>query len=251
MTGTPASIAPSRVPFIRRPCGGRPPGMPTPIEGSFMNFRTVPALTLARVDDITLLSFTAAAAYQTTTLFTWLMDDPQERRRRLPGYFRALLARALTAGSVYTDHRRSMVAVWLPVTRGQPPALVDDNRLVEATGPWAPRFRHLHTLLAAHHPTGAAHEWLTLLAVDPVCQRRGAASALLDHYHALLDRDGTPTCVWVDVQHRELFLRRGYKELGEPISLPAGPDLATMWRNPNPSGLRPSRRPGRRQPHHD
>jgi hypothetical protein len=127
----------------------------------------VPAFQRAHAPDIPQLSFTAAAAYQNTALAAWLVPDPPARRTILPKYFQTLLDHAITAGTVHTNPSRSLVAVWLPITRGQPPQLADDDHLTDTVGEWAPRFRTLHTLLAARHPTTEAHEWLTILAVDP------------------------------------------------------------------------------------
>jgi GNAT superfamily N-acetyltransferase len=194
-----------------------------------------PTFQRARTADIPQLSFTAAAAYQDTALSAWLVEDPRARRDVLPGYFRLLLQDAIAVGTVYTTSTRDLVAVWLPISRGQPPKLVDDDRLADTVGDWAPRFRTLHELLATRHPTAEFHEWLTVLAVDPLCQRHGAAAALLHRYHSLLDRDHTPAHVVVDQHHREFFLRRGYVDTGEPLRIPAGgPTLFTLRRDPRP-----------------
>jgi GNAT superfamily N-acetyltransferase len=88
-----------------------------------------------------------------------------------------------------------------------------------------------------HHP-GPDHDWLAILAVAPAGQGRGTGSALLAARHAVLDRIGTAAYLEAGSSRaRELYLRHGYADHGDPIELP-GPQacrMYPMWRSPQPS----------------
>jgi GNAT superfamily N-acetyltransferase len=198
---------------------------------------TIERATLADADR---LAHTIAQAFHDLAPCQWLVEDPDTRKRILPDFFRLYAELGLRSGTVLTTPDRQAVAIWLPVQPGNIPALPDhDKRLAKITGPRADRFHTFDELLDEHHPTEPAHEWLAILAVHPSQQDQGIGSALLTHHHALLDRDGTPAYLEAaEPALCPLYRRHGYQELGEPISLPAGPPLFPMWRKPNPDSTR-------------
>ena len=195
----------------------------------------------ATMADADQLALTIAQAFHNLAPCQWLVEDPAIRARIFPAYFQLYLELGIQAGTVLTTPDRKAVAIWLPVTPGSIPTLPDhDNRLAAIVGPRADRFHTFDELLDERHPAEPAHEWLAILAVHPSRQYRGIGTFLLDHYHALLDRDGTPAYLEAaEPGLCPLYRRHGYHEAaGGPIRLPAGPDLVPMWRNANPAGQR-------------
>jgi GNAT superfamily N-acetyltransferase len=125
--------------------------------------------------------------------------------------------------------------LWLPAGPDSPhgPPEGYQDRLAAATGAHLPRFQALEEAFDRHHPSGAAHEHLAVLAVRPDRQRLGIGTALLNARHAILDRDGTPAYLEAsDPAKREIYLQHGYADHGPPIQLTDGPALYPMWRNP-------------------
>lgn len=174
-----------------------------------------------------------ATAFHPLDVATWLVADPNERQRALYGHMRILVDHALDCGEVLTTIGHTAAAVWLPRTNPLPEISDYGRRLWLATGAHVDRFRALDAAFDKHHPS-ERHHHLALLAVHPDHQRRRTGSALLDFYHARLDRDAMPAYLEASSPYsRRLYLRHGYTDHGPPITLPHhGPNLHPMWRPP-------------------
>jgi GNAT superfamily N-acetyltransferase len=189
---------------------------------------------IADADDAGRLSQVIADAFHDLPPSPWLIQDPVARRRIFPPYFRLFVEHTLAAGVVQTTPARDAVALWLP-SDAVPP---DDygSRLESVTAGWTPRFVTFDEALDKHHPVGVAHHHLAILAVRPDRQGLGIGSALLSAYHAGLG-PGEPVYLEASCpRSRELYLRHGYADRGEPYYLPDGPPMCPMWR----AGSRPA-----------
>ena len=187
----------------------------------------------ARKRDLDVLSKVIAGAFRDLAVSRWLIPDPDARRTIFPGYFRILLQHAMTAGLVSTTPRRTAAAVWLPATRPAPPPDGYIGRLAEITGPFLERFVTFETELARRHPAGVFHHYLAILAVRPEAQGQGTGTALLQAHHATYDWQGIATYLEASGERtRDLYLRHGYTDHGEPIELPDGPTMYPMVRIP-------------------
>lgn len=191
------------------------------------------------------LSSLIALAFHQLAPSVWLIPGSLERRRVLPRYFHLLVDDALERGRVYTTAGRTAAALWFPVAEAGAPAPVGyEEALAAATGPWHQRFRTFDGHLDKHHPGGLRHDHLAILAVHPDWQRRGLGTALLAAHHAVLDRTDSPTAAYLEASGadtRELYLRHGYSDFGEPIQLPGGPNMYPMLRPARPAdGPRPT-----------
>ena len=200
-----------------------------------------PAVVRAGERDLEVLSQVIAGAFHDLTVSQWLIPDPDARRAIFPGYFRILLQHALDAGLVCTTPQRTAAALWLPATGPTAPPDGYAGQLAMATGPFLDQFLTFDEALARHHLTGILHHHLAILAVRPDQQGQGTGTALLQAHHATFDRQGIPAYLEAsDERTRDLYLRHGYTDHGEPIELPDGPPMYPMVRIP---GLRPQRGP--------
>ncbi|MBS2531599.1 GNAT family N-acetyltransferase [Catenulispora sp. NF23] len=190
----------------------------------------------AQPRDINTLSHVIAKAFHNLAPSTWLIPDSDARARLFPGYFRLFAVHeAITRGRVYTTTGRNAVALWLPPTASDEPAPADyEAKLAATTGIWAERFRTFDGLLAKHHPHGIDHDHLAILAVHPDYQHQGIGSALLAAHHDHLGAEDPPRGAYLeasDATTRELYLRHGYTDIGEPIVLPSGACMFPMLRS--------------------
>jgi GNAT superfamily N-acetyltransferase len=197
--------------------------------------RPGPGVVRAGPADLDTLSQLIAAAFHTLAPSRWLIADPEARHRIFPGYFRLIIAHAMTAGLVHTTPSRDAVALWQPAGPGAPGADPGHGQqLAAATAPWTGRFAVFDQALEEHHPATLPHQHLAILAVDPRSQGRGVGSVLLNARHYDLDRDGVPAYLEASSPRaRDLYQRHGYTLRPDaPFCLPGGPPLWPMWREP-------------------
>jgi ribosomal protein S18 acetylase RimI-like enzyme len=175
-----------------------------------------------------------AEAFHDLAPSRWLIPDARARREIYPAYFQGYVEEAFAHGVVHTTKDLSAVALWIANDPGpRTPAPGYDAHLAAVTGLFAPRFRDFDHELDRHHPAGEPHHHLAILAVHPKHQRCGMGTALLTRHHRELDNAGTPAYLEAsDAGTRELYLRHGYTDLGEPIALPDGPLMYPMVRAP-------------------
>lgn len=186
--------------------------------------------TAADVDEV---SAVIATAFQDLPPAVWLVPDDREREKIFGDYFRIFVAHAVLHGEIYLVGDDCAVGVWFPPTGEPAPPPVDyDTRLAEICGAHVERFRTFDRLMDEHHPHGA-HDYLAFLACLPERQNTGLGSTLLRHRHRLLDERGVPGYLEASSERsRELYLRHGYRPLGEPYRLPDGPLMWPLWREP-------------------
>jgi GNAT superfamily N-acetyltransferase len=194
-----------------------------------------PEVVAADVADVDLLSQLIADAFHDLAPSRWLVPDPDARREIFPGYFRIYVEHALAEGVVYTTPDRAAAALWLPIGIHPPAAAPDyDARLHAATSPHTGKFKLFDQALDRHHPVGAPHHHLAMLAVRPGRQGQGTGTALLWAHHATLDAAGMPAYLEASSRDsRRLYLAQGYADHGPPIYLAGGALLHPMWRNPS------------------
>jgi GNAT superfamily N-acetyltransferase len=183
--------------------------------------------------DTEVLSQVVADAFFGLAVSQWLVPDPQARCEIFPAYFQIYVEHAFADGLVFTTPALDAAALWLPVGADGPSDPPDGyaERLAAVTGQYLGRFQALDEGFEAHHPVGAAHQHLAILAVRPDRQHLGIGTALLQDRHAILDRDGVPAYLEAsDLGTRDTYRKHGYTDHGQPIRLPDGPLMYPMWR---------------------
>lgn len=188
----------------------------------------------ATADDAPALGALVAEAFLGMNTADWLFrGDDAAGRRILSAQFEMFVTHAITHGTVETLADGDAVAVWLDNTVEAPWIDGYDQRLRELAGEHYPRVSALDAAFGEHHPHGAHHH-LALLAVRPGRQDQGLGSALMNHHHRFLDLKGIPAFLETSTESaRRLYLRHGYRPLGEPYDLPdGGPAFYPLWRDP-------------------
>ena len=185
-------------------------------------------------EDLAAVSRVLAAAFQDDPVLAWTVPDARRRRLLLPATF-ALFVEALARhGETYLTNDGAGAALWVPPA-AEPMAEDAANewlrRLTEVMGLDTSRMLELIAALDEHHPHGSLY-YLNLLAVSPEHQGRGIGSKLLEHALERCDRETKPAYLEATSEGgKRLYERHGFEAL-ESFSLPAGPPLYPMLRQP-------------------
>ncbi|HET6953560.1 MAG TPA: GNAT family N-acetyltransferase [Acidimicrobiales bacterium] len=190
----------------------------------------------ARSDEVGHLAGALARAFLDDPAMTWLFGERDAPRlRRLRAYFASEARRhARHGGTVLTADGRPGAAFWDAPERWRttwPAVLRSAPMMLRAIGPRIPRALRGLGLLEAAHPR-APHWYLSVLGTDPPAQGRGVGAALIS---PMLDRcDEAGLGAYLESSKAEnvpYYERFGFAVTGE-ITLPGGPPVWPMWRDP-------------------
>jgi GNAT superfamily N-acetyltransferase len=181
----------------------------------------------ATAPDAGALSRVLSAAFRDGRVARWLDPDPVGRRRLSETYFGAMVTSALTTGLVRVaelDGEIAGAALWFAVPGGEPAAGVPEDGVDPGV---LERLGELEELVGGRHPGGPEHDYLVFLGVRPDRQGRGIGGTLLT------DREGAGRPAYLeadDPRNRALYLRHGYADLGDPVTVEGEPLMWPMWR---------------------
>ncbi|WP_435125406.1 N-acetyltransferase [Micromonospora tulbaghiae] len=202
----------------------------------------------ARWTDRQAVAALIADARHPTPLGAWLVPDAALRRRVLTDVVAVWVEHAMFFGDVHLTDDLSAAIVGFHRYRPIPPPANYPTRLAQAAAAHAERFTAHDGLIAQQQPT-EPHYHLAMLAVSPTRQNIGYSSALLGHHRARLDRIDLPFWTTAPAETQHLYARYGYTPR-PPLTLPNGPSLRPMRRNPrhasNPMPINPARPAGDR-----
>ncbi|MCO1658948.1 GNAT family N-acetyltransferase [Pseudonocardia humida] len=168
-----------------------------------------------------------AAAFAEDPLARWLL--PGGAAAAAEAVFRPVVRESAAHDELAASADGSAVAVWLPRAPG--PA----HGVGELPAELPPRLRTFLALIGQRHPRDREHLHLVFLGVAPDAQGRGLGGALLRRRLSRADAEGVPAYLEASsARSRQLYERHGFRDAGDPITLPDGPPLWPMWREPRP-----------------
>ena len=189
----------------------------------------------ATATDVTDVADLVARAFQQLAVARWLAVAPTRRLTCLREQFGLLIAHAVDHGHVDVMSDGTGAAVWFARTSAIPEPPDYDERLSKICGPLLPRFVALDDAFAAHHPE-EPHHHLAFLAVRQDVRQKGIGTALIEHHHRFLDQESIPAYLEASgPSTRDLYARLGYA-VRSVITLPRGPRMWPMWREPRGGG---------------
>ena len=198
------------------------------------------AVRLATDEDRDALAAVLARAFADDPVVRWVYGPPapdhrrprQERREQR--FFNWVLRRLTPQDVTWTTSGREGAALWaLPGQWRESPreALTLTALTAPAVGLRAPRVLRGLGQVESRHPA-THHLYLAVLGVDPVRQGAGLGSELLRPGLELCDRDGIPAYLETAKERNIAFYaRHGFRVTGE-MTLPKGPPIWFMWRDP-------------------
>ena len=201
-----------------------------------MTLTSATDLDIRRTDvaDTAAVAATVAAAFFDDPVTRWLLPDEHRRQRLIQPMFELYVAPYVRLGETYLTADGNGAAVWLPPSTQL--LTVDEEEsfgqaLDELVGPDVERFIQMAEHFERYHPTQPLY-YCQFLATVPAVQGRGIGSTLLRDMLERADREAMPAYHEATTpRNRALYERHGYITQGE-FTLPDGPPLWRMWRDP-------------------
>ncbi|MGO9341056.1 MAG: GNAT family N-acetyltransferase [Acidimicrobiales bacterium] len=173
---------------------------------------------------------------------SWIYPDDKQRRVCLTEWYELTLLAGLRCGHTYTAASNRAAAVWAPPSV---PQMFEWER--EGVAITDMLNRHLGSRtrfvleslarLEAAHPRQVPHFYLAMLGTSPLEQGRGLGGSLLDAVLGRCDDEGWPAYLETSLEKNVAFYaRRRFNVTGE-TSLPDGPRVWFMWRDPQEASL--------------
>lgn len=188
---------------------------------------------LAEVQHLPGIAQALERAFHDDPLVLWVMDRARQRPAAARRFFALWAGALLPQGHTWTTPQVGGAAVWaLPgqwhLSAGR------QARIVASTAPATRRPLRAATgitRIERAHPA-EPHLYLALLGVDPAQQGQGLGAALLAPGLERADEERWP-CYLETAKPRnvDFYARSGFRVTGE-ISLPQGPTVWQMWREP-------------------
>jgi GNAT superfamily N-acetyltransferase len=181
------------------------------------------------------LAETLAAAFFDDPVVGWVFPNPQRRRELVPACFEVEVAAGIGHNCAYATEALDGAAAWSPPEALERPeeevaAFVGDYlRAAEECGDAVER---LLGILDEHRPSDP-HYSLELIGTHPESQGGGLGSALLAAGLARCDRDRVPAHLWSSNPRNVPFYERHGFEVVRTLTLPDGPPVWQMWREPD------------------
>ena len=190
--------------------------------------------------DVAAASLLIATSFDHLDANHYLIPDEARRLEAMRVFFAVLTEHAANgAGKVLLTEDGAGTAVWFDRTVEPTEPEGYTEQIAGAAGEYADRFAALDELFEAHHPT-PAHWHLAFLAVHPERWGQGIGSALMNHTHTWLDKEGLPAYLEAtNADNQRVYRRHGYTDmtpsaivLGDPSGAGEHATFYRMWREP-------------------
>jgi ribosomal protein S18 acetylase RimI-like enzyme len=178
---------------------------------------------------------TLARAFDDDPLVGHFLPNAESRPDKARRMFRLLLKLGLPHHSCYMTNGAESVALWRPPNQWHLSImdyLANGPSLLGIFGAGALRVMSAMDYIEKKHPR-EPHWYLQTLGTDPSKQGKGFAGKVVRHQLAIADRDRVP-CYLESSKSTNIpvYQALGFRVTGE-ITLPNGPTVWPMWRDPN------------------
>ena len=170
-------------------------------------------------------------AFRTDPSLRWCYPDDLQYHTHFPHFVRAFAGKAYEHGTAYCAEGYAGAALWLP------PGVHPDDDALTAVLERSVRPEDKPTVFAVfeqmetYHP-GEPHWYLPLIGVDPVHQRKGYGSALLEPVLTICDRERMPAYLESSNPANVPFYEaHGFAVLGT-VRVEGSPPVLPMVRKP-------------------
>jgi GNAT superfamily N-acetyltransferase len=186
---------------------------------------------LATAADAPALADMLIRAFHEDPVSVWTHPSATARPRRLRRFFAGRLRTLIGHELTWTTEDASGAALWAPADAWALPA----GELLRGLGSLTVRRAPLVLWglggIERLHPR-ETHLYLSVLGVDPPHQGRGIGSRLLAPGLELCDREGAGAYLETARERNVVFYERHGFRVTHELTLPRGPRLWLMWREP-------------------
>jgi ribosomal protein S18 acetylase RimI-like enzyme len=182
------------------------------------------------------LARSLADAFMDDPVSVWAAPGERSRPSMLRRFFAAMLHAKLPDGFVYSDESSAGAALWTPPGSWRTTPMQDLRMATAFAHPrhWLRGPLVARGLLGVErlHPAEPPHFYLAALGVAPAAQGQGLGSRLLQPVLEICDADGVPAYLESSKESNIAFYARHGFRVTREISLPRGPKVWAMWREP-------------------
>ena len=195
----------------------------------------MPLVRPALAEELQQVGTTLAAAFDGDPVWSWLASPNADWSPRAATWFATEAQIQMNGhGEVLVDDELRGAAIWAQPDHWK----ASPREMVSLTVPTVRLFRAktlrgMRTMSAMEklHPT-APHWYLAILGTDPAHQGHGIGSALIGAITDRCDEQGLPAYLESSKEQNVAFYaRHGFEVTAQP-SLPGGPKIWLMWREP-------------------
>jgi GNAT superfamily N-acetyltransferase len=196
---------------------------------------STPTVRRATHRDVPALAKTLSRAFLDDPVSVWACPPQKLRPVTLEGVFATRLRQTLPHGEVWTVSGTLGAALWAPPalwkTTSRQDAALARPLLRPRLLPRLPMVVAGLLSIERKHPH-EPHWYLSVLGTDPEAQGRGVGSALLRPVLEQCDADGVSAYLESSKERNlDFYARHGFR-VTERLTLPRGPSIWAMWREP-------------------
>ncbi|MGA7397723.1 MAG: GNAT family N-acetyltransferase [Solirubrobacterales bacterium] len=199
---------------------------------------STPDIRVAAAGDIDRVTEILVGAFYRDPTWSWAFPDDDRRREQHRSLWRLMVEGAMRYPTVWLNADATATAVWIPpggseMSPAQEAAL--KPLVSDLLGEGADRVNDAFDRFEQAHPDGPEYYYLTLLGTDPLRRGRGLGLGLLEESLKVIDREQKPAYLEASNEvNVPLYARYGFEVAGS-FQLPEdGPEVTTMWREPQP-----------------
>jgi len=176
-------------------------------------------------------------AFHDDPTWSWAFPDPARRAEQHRRLWALFVEGAMRFPWVWLTQGDTATSVWIPpdesdFSEEQEAAL--EPLLVEMLASGASRVLKGVELFEQAHPRAVPHFYLTLLGTSPEHRGHAYGLRLLAENLRRVDEAGMPSYLEAsNPANVPLYMRYGFEVLGSFALPEGGPEVFTMWRNPN------------------
>jgi GNAT superfamily N-acetyltransferase len=193
----------------------------------------MPAVRPATAADVPQLAQTLTRAFHDDPVVNYLVK-PEKHAKNAPFFFRSTATRDLTHGEVWTTDDLAGGALWAAPGEwrlGGTELLRSFPMVLRTFGTALPRALRVLSMIEKVHPK-EPHWYLGVLGTDPSQQGKGIGSALMQPVLDKCDREGLPAYLESSKDRNVPFYARHGFEVTQEVTIPNGPKVWCMWREP-------------------
>jgi ribosomal protein S18 acetylase RimI-like enzyme len=197
---------------------------------------TAPAVRRAGRSDLRPVAGALARAFHADPVMEWFFPDDRRRAGQVERMFRLRVGGLLRQDEVYTTDDHAGAAVWAQPGRWEMhplEGLAFVARIVPMVRTRLPLLARGWGMIDGAHPR-EPHWYLAILGTEPRHQGRGVASALLRPVLEDCDRNEVPAFLESSKETNIAFYARHGFRVTDELTLPQGPKIWSMWRDPRP-----------------